>query len=90
MPTYEYECHKCHSRFDLEQRMSDPVLTECPKCHGQVRRLISAGGGFIIKGSGSGSNQHQRRGASDCSLTQTGSTCCGRQERCDKPPCNSE
>jgi len=52
MPTYEYECTKCNHQFELEQRMSDPARKRCPKCRGKVFRLISGGGGFILKGSG--------------------------------------
>lgn len=52
MPTYEYECTKCEHRFELEQRISDPPRKRCPKCRGKVMRLISGGGGIILKGSG--------------------------------------
>ncbi len=52
MPTYEYECTVCHHRFDEFQRLTEPPLTTCPKCRGQLRRLVSAGVGLIFKGSG--------------------------------------
>lgn len=52
MPTYEYECLKCGEIFDAFQKMSDKPLTECVKCNGSVRKLISAGSGLIFKGSG--------------------------------------
>ncbi|MFQ5510963.1 MAG: FmdB family zinc ribbon protein [Candidatus Krumholzibacteriia bacterium] len=52
MPTYEYECTKCSHHFELEQRISDPPRKRCPKCRGKVMRLISGGGGIILKGSG--------------------------------------
>jgi putative FmdB family regulatory protein len=52
MPTYEYECLKCGKIFEKFQKMSDSHLRECPKCRGQVKRLISAGSGLIFKGSG--------------------------------------
>jgi len=32
--------------------MSDSHLKECPKCKGDVRRLVSGGSGLIFKGSG--------------------------------------
>ena len=84
MPTYEYECSKCGLRFERRQPTADRPLTECPECQGDVRRLVSGGVGFIFKGSG-----HDRigRGGSECSLEQSGKTCCGRDERCGKPPC---
>ena len=52
MPTYEYECTKCKESFEIEQKISDPPRKRCPRCRGKVIRLISGGGGIILKGSG--------------------------------------
>ncbi len=54
MPTYEYKCEKCKKIFEISQSMKDKALTACPnkKCKGKVKRLISLGGGFILKGPG--------------------------------------
>ena len=52
MPTYEYQCLECGDQFEARQSMKDPHLTECPKCHGKVKRKISLGSGLIFKGSG--------------------------------------
>jgi len=61
MPTYEYECAKCHKEFELSQSMKDKALTVCPKdlCRqktkwgkGRVKRKLGAGAGFLFKGSG--------------------------------------
>jgi putative FmdB family regulatory protein len=52
MPTYEYECTKCHYTFEEFQKITDKPLRKCPKCRGQLRRLISGGAGLIFKGSG--------------------------------------
>jgi putative FmdB family regulatory protein len=84
MPTYEYECKKCGLRFERRQPITDRPLTECPECRGEVRRLVSGGVGFLIKGSGRRPVEHR---AGSCSLEQSGKTCCNRDERCDKPPC---
>ncbi len=51
MPIYEYQCESCGARDELLQRMSDPPATECQRCHGALRRLISATS-FQLKGSG--------------------------------------
>jgi putative FmdB family regulatory protein len=51
MPTYEYECLKCKRVFELRQRISEPALTVCDVCGGEVRRLLSAAP-FILKGGG--------------------------------------
>lgn len=52
MPTYEYECDSCHHHFEEFQQMTDQPIKKCPRCGNRVRRLISAGAGFIFKGSG--------------------------------------
>ncbi len=53
MPTYDYRCEKCGHTFDAFQRMSEDLLTECPKCKEHaLKRLIGAGAGIIFKGSG--------------------------------------
>lgn len=52
MPTYDYQCGKCGSEFEREQRITDPPVKTCPKCKSrQVKRLLSAPG-FILKGGG--------------------------------------
>jgi putative FmdB family regulatory protein len=38
--------------FEVEQKMTDPKLTKCPKCGGKVRRLISKGVSLQFKGEG--------------------------------------
>jgi putative FmdB family regulatory protein len=52
MPTYEYECTKCGHHFEMEQRITDEPRKRCPKCRGKVMRVVSGGGGYILKGSG--------------------------------------
>jgi len=52
MPIYAYKCNACGFAQDVLQKMSDPVLTECPSC-GKVsfdKQLTAAG--FQLKGSG--------------------------------------
>ncbi len=52
MPIYEYACKKCEHAFDVLQKISDPVLTDCPECgESALRKLISAPS-FRLKGSG--------------------------------------
>ena len=52
MPTYEYECRKCGHHFDQFQPITAKSLTQCPKCKGKIRRVISGGSGVLFKGSG--------------------------------------
>ncbi len=51
MPIYEYQCRKCRHQFELLQRFSDPQVTVCPRCGGEVQQIISAPA-VQFKGSG--------------------------------------
>ncbi len=51
MPLYEYQCKKCHSLTERIQKFSDPPLTTCPHCGGELEQLISAPA-VRFKGSG--------------------------------------
>lgn len=42
MPLYEYRCKQCGHTFEKIQSFSAPEEKECPVCHGEVERLISA------------------------------------------------
>jgi len=53
MPTYEYQCDACGTKFEKFQSITAPPIKKCPKCgKNKVRRLISTGAGLIFKGSG--------------------------------------
>jgi putative FmdB family regulatory protein len=52
MPTYEYKCKECGNLFEVFQSMNSEPVKNCPKCGGEVKKLISAGSGPIFKGSG--------------------------------------
>ncbi|MDI6822874.1 MAG: zinc ribbon domain-containing protein [Bacillota bacterium] len=51
LPVYEYECEHC-GVFELYRSITAEPLRQCPKCGGQVRKLISRGVSVIFKGSG--------------------------------------
>ena len=51
MPRYEYK-RADGSTFEINQRMSDNPLTECPTTGQPVKRIISGGGGVVYKGDG--------------------------------------
>ena len=52
MPIYAYRCSTCGHAKDVLQKMSDPVLTDCPACGAAsfVKQVTAAG--FQLKGSG--------------------------------------
>lgn len=51
MPIYEYQCLSCGERTEILQRLNEPPLATCPKCGGEVKKLVSAPA-FQFKGSG--------------------------------------
>ena len=51
MPTYQYRCTECGHDLEAAQKFSDAALTECPSCHGQLRKIYNAVG-VVFKGSG--------------------------------------
>jgi putative FmdB family regulatory protein len=51
MPIYEYECKKCHHRFEKIRKFSDPAIKKCPQCGGPVEQLLHAPA-VQFKGSG--------------------------------------
>jgi putative FmdB family regulatory protein len=51
MPTYEYACKGCGEHLEVVQSFKDDPLSECPSCHGELRKVFSAAG-LIFKGSG--------------------------------------
>jgi len=63
MPLYEYECQKCHYRFEKLQRFSDPPPAKCPECGGKVSQLLSAPA-VQFKGSGWYVTDYARKGSS--------------------------
>jgi putative FmdB family regulatory protein len=57
MPTYAYRaidsnksCDHCKREFEVIQRMTEPALTHCPRCHKPVQRILFAPA-VVIKGS---------------------------------------
>jgi len=84
MPTYEYQCESCGYKFEKFQNMNDIQLKECPNCGEQIKRLISAGIGVITKHRNFYPSDDRKNNIS------TSGTCCGREERCDKPPCSDD
>jgi putative FmdB family regulatory protein len=58
MPLYEYECRACHKRTEKIQKFSDPEITICPHCGGELDRTVTApafqfsGGGWYKDGYG--------------------------------------
>lgn len=53
MPTYEYTCTACRHDFERFESITAKPNKLCPNCNKKkAERRISAGGGFLFKGSG--------------------------------------
>ena len=53
MATYDYTCINCGHNWEVEAKITDETLKECPKCLTMgAKRLISHGAAFILSGGG--------------------------------------
>jgi putative FmdB family regulatory protein len=52
MPIYAYRCEACGHAKDVLQKISDPVLTDCPACGAPAFKKQVTAAGFQLKGSG--------------------------------------
>ena len=52
MPIYAYRCDSCGHAQDVLQRLSDPILSDCPACGAATYRKQVTAAGFQLKGSG--------------------------------------
>ena len=65
MPTYQYACTECGHDLEAVQSFTDDALTECPVCHGRLRKVFGAVG-IVFKGSGFYRNDSRdKKAASD-------------------------
>ncbi len=70
MPLYEFECKKCHHRFEKIQSVSAPD-PQCPKCNSAVERLLHAPA-VQFKGSGWYATDYAKKAASGKSDAKPG------------------
>ena len=52
MPIYAYRCTSCGHAKDVLQKVSDPLLTDCPACGAATFAKQVTAAGFQLKGSG--------------------------------------
>ncbi|MBM4272509.1 MAG: hypothetical protein FJ139_10215 [Deltaproteobacteria bacterium] len=76
MPIYEYRCAQCGSISEFIENITvvKPNVI-CRRCGSdRLSRILSTG--FLLK-------------SHIFAETEGGKTCCGRDERCDAPPCST-
>ncbi len=80
MPIYEYRCLGCGQVSEILIGVgAEPAELLCASCGGKnLEKILSAPGGFSIK---------RESGGTHCGSEKT---CCGRDERCEKPPCGNK
>ena len=76
MPVYEYQCNSCNDRFELRRKFSDDPVKECPKCGGEVTKLISSTA-FSLKGGGWHDEGYGTKKAGAAPACQSGGGCAG-------------
>ena len=75
MPTYEYKCDGFGHTFDLFQSIKARPIKKCPSCgKNRVKRLISVGGGLIIKGTGFYITDYRDKSYADKAKSESGTT----------------
>ena len=52
MPIYEYRCASCGLEKEYLQKVSDPLLTDCPECGKSTFQKQVSAAGFQLKGNG--------------------------------------
>ena len=70
MPVYGYRCSRGH-HFEVQQRITEPPLNQCPECGAPVTRVFYPVG-IVFKGSGF--YKTDSRGASSDGSTATTET----------------
>jgi len=73
MPIYEYKCNSCGHRFERLQSFSEEPVKACPRCGGDVRKLISHSS-FILKGTGWYATDYARKNGGSSSSTGVSSS----------------
>jgi putative FmdB family regulatory protein len=71
VPLYEYQCKKCNHVFERIQKFSDPPMTTCSKCGGEVQQLISPPA-IQFKGSGWYVTDYAKRSGGPAPRTSNG------------------
>ena len=52
MPLYEYYCSNCNRILEIEQKITDDPLTQCPECGSTAFKRLISKTFFVLKGGG--------------------------------------
>ena len=73
MPIYDYKCQTCGNIIEVFHRSESHKAVTCSHCGSGELEKLISAPAVILK---------ER-------TSEKGRTCCGREERCDAPPCSS-
>src|SRR5688500_8216613 len=87
MPTYEYKCDACATRFEKFQSIKADPIKRCPHCgKNKVQRLISSGAGLIFKGSGFYITDYRSDSYKEAAKSEAPSTAASDSKKPDAAP----
>jgi putative FmdB family regulatory protein len=72
MPIYEYRCEACGAVSEYLVGLGDDERIQCKLCGDSGMNRILSASSFTLQSSGRMPDR----------------TCCGREERCETPPCS--
>ena len=85
MPTYEYRCPDGHEFEKFVQKISlASAALPCPVCGKVAERRISAGGGFVFKGSGFYITDYGKDGKKDLRANAAAAAATDKQDAAPK------
>ena len=84
MPIYEYRCTSCGFQKEFLQKISDPVMTVCPRCEKRTFSKMLTAAGFQLKGSGWYATDFRNSGAKPASKAD------GKDKSTDKAEAKTE
>ena len=73
MPIYEYRCKACGKVEEFLLVGQDDISVKCPNCGSDDMERVLSTASFLSSSGG----------------RLPGKTCCGRDERCETPPCST-
>lgn len=72
MPIYEYRCGSCGFQKEYLQKVSDPLLTQCPECKQETFNKMVTAAGFQLKGTGWYVTDFRNNGAAPSNKSDAG------------------
>ncbi len=88
VPLYEYECKKCGHRLEKTQKFPDEPEKVCPKCGGEVEKLLSTPA-VQFKGAGWYVTDYAKKGSSSSKSSSGESASSSSETKSDSKPADT-